>query len=213
MRTLILANGEPPTRELARQLVAEHDLLVATDGAAHRALVLGLTPHIVCGDFDSVRLAEARAALPQTEFIATPDQDRADLEKAIQVARDRGATAITITGAAGGRIDHTLAGFALLLRYHGEIPIRIVDDGSEVWAVSGPPEAPVAYRFAATPGDTISLLSLDGQARVTVAGVNWPLENHPLAVGTHGISNVATADQIQLQVRGGTVLVCRLAAG
>lgn len=210
MNTLILANGDPPPGEFLRRLVAGHDLLIATDGAAHRAAALGVTPDIVCGDFDSVRLDEARAAFPQAEFVRTPDQDQADLEKAIGVARDRGATAITITGAAGGRIDHTLANFALLLRYGMELPLAIVEARSEVRALAGTDENPSEWMVQTTPGDTISLLSFDGQARATVRGVRWPLEDHRLPVGTFGVSNEATGERALIQARGGALLACLL---
>src|SRR5262245_45458987 len=117
MHILILANGEPPSEALAQALSSCHDLLIATDGAAHRAAGLRLTPDIICGDFDSVQLEVARQEFPIAEFYPTPDQEQGDLEKAIQLALERGADAITILGAGGGRIDHTLANFALLLRY------------------------------------------------------------------------------------------------
>lgn len=210
MRALILANGDPPSEALARRLALDHDLLLATDGAAHRAAGLGLTPDILCGDFDSVRLDVARAEFPKAEFVPTPDQEASDLEKAIRVARERGAARITIIGAGGGRVDHMLAAFALLLRYHREIPLRIVNDSAEAWAVSGTEDAPGECAFPAVPGDILSLLSLDGAARVTFSGVRWPLHDESIGIGTRGISNVAEAEHVTLRVRGGAVLVCHL---
>jgi thiamine pyrophosphokinase len=210
MRVLILVNGEAPSEALAQRLAAEHDRLFATDGAAHRAVGLGLTPDLICGDFDSVNLDVAQAEFARAEFVPMPDQEFADLEKAIHLALERGATAITIIGAAGGRIDHTLGNFSLLLRYHKEAPIRIVDDISEVWALSGTEEAHGEATFAAQPGDLLSLLSLDGAARVRISGVKWPLHDALLPIGTHGISNVAVSEQVHLAVCGGAILVCHL---
>lgn len=208
MRVLILANGDPPSATLALQLAVAHDLLVATDGAAHRAAGLGLTPDVICGDFDSVRLDQARAQFPQAEFLPLPDQEHADLEKAIQSMHARGAAEITVLGATGGRVDHTLANYALLLRYHTVVPLRMVDDLAEVWALSGGDDVPGERTFAAMPGDTLSLLSFDGAARVSLSGVRWPLENAVLPIGTRGVSNVAESDRISLQVVGGALLVC-----
>ncbi len=149
-------------------------------------------------------MAAAKRELPAAEWIATPDQNRADLEKAILLARSRGATEITILGANGGRMDHTLANFALLLRYHREIPLQIVGDGAAARAVSG------AFTFAANTGDTVSLISMDGAALVSVSGVRWPLEDFPLPVGTLGVSNEATGGEIFLNVKNGAILVCHL---
>ncbi len=204
MRVLILANGDTPTVSFVQRLVGQHDLLLATDGAAHHAPKLGIVPHIVCGDFDSVALEQARAELPQSEFIVTPNQDRADLEKALHLALDRGAKQVTITGAGGGRIDHQLANFALLLRYHTEIDIAIVDDHSAVRAVS------TEQRLNTRPGDTISLISPNGAARVTLQGVEWELTDYLLPIGTMGVSNRAKQDRVFVQVTGGTILLCHL---
>ena len=65
MRTLILANGEPPSAELLARLAAEHDLFLATDGAARTAACLGVCPDIVSGDFDSLDLRAARQCNPK----------------------------------------------------------------------------------------------------------------------------------------------------
>ena len=204
MRTLILANGTPPSRGLAQKFAAWSELRIATDGAAHQAAALGVAPEIVCGDFDSVEMAQAKRALPLAEWVATPDQDKADLEKAILLAIGRGATEITILGANGGRIDHTLANFALLLRYGRKIPLRIMEDGAETWPVSG------VSVFAAERGDTVSLISMDGAARVSVSGVRWPLDDFPLPIGTLGVSNEATGGKVTLTVTDGVILACYL---
>ena len=210
MKVLILANGAPPSRALLHQLLTTHDLLLATDGAVHQAAALGVTPNIVSGDFDSVRWEEAQTAFPEAEFRATPNQDQADLEKALGVAREQGAEAVTVVGAAGGRIDHLLGNFSLLLRYHTELPLSIVDDGSEVRALSGTDEAPGEWQIQTQPDDLISVISLDGRARVTLEGVRWPLQDFPLPVGTQGISNRATGEKAIVRVSGGAVLVCHL---
>lgn len=204
MKTLILANGDAPSSTLAHSLIALHDFVIATDGAAHKASFLGIKPDLICGDFDSVHEEKARTQFPETEFLATPDQERSDLEKAILVSRERGATTITLTGTGGGRPDHLLAGYALLLRYHRQFPLQIVEDGGRVFALSGDCE------LVATPGDTLSVLTFDENTQVTLAGVKWELNSHPLQVGTHGVSNVVTSPLVRLLSTGGTLLVCHL---
>lgn len=210
MKALILANGSPPSRALLHQLTAAHELFLVTDGAVHHAADLAVIPDIICGDFDSMRVGEAQAAFPKAEFVATPNQFQADLEKAIAVARQRGATTITMTGAAGGRIDHLLGNFSLLRRYHTEIELSIVDDGSEVRAISGSDAVPGLWHSQTQPNDLISLISLDGTARATIRGVRWPLEDFLLPIGTLGISNVAIGDNATVEVRGGAIFVCHL---
>lgn len=210
MRVLILANGEPPDREWAQRIAAEHDLILATDGAAHRAVRLGLTPDIVCGDFDSIRMEVAREECPNARFVPTLDQEQADLEKALMVAQDQGATAVTVIGATGNRLDHTLAAFAILLRHHRELPIALLTPDTSVIALSGTTDAPGATTLTTEPDDTISLLSFDGKASITLTGVRWPLFDETLEFATRGVSNRAVADRVHVRVSGGAILVCRL---
>ncbi len=209
MNVLILANGEPPSQLLLARLAAEHDLFIAADGAALKAVTLGVPPDLVSGDFDSLDLDAARAALPDAEFVPTPDQNQTDLEKAFNIALGRGASAMTIAGAAGGRIDHTLGNFCRLLRWREELPdfpVTVVEDGSEVRAVTG------EITLKAEIGDAVSLLSYDGRARVSIKGVRWPLENFLLPVGVGGLLNEAAAPEVHVKAMGGVVLVCHLQA-
>jgi len=210
MRVLILANGDPPSKKRIEELQKAHDLLLATDGAVHKAALLGVSPDLVTGDFDSVSLPLAKRQFPMTEFLPTPDQSRGDLEKAIIVALNRGATSITIAGAAGGRIDHTLGNVSLLLRFHNVVQISIVDDWSEIRAISGSDDAPGEWVSTANPGDTIAMVTFDGRARASVTGVEWPLNDYLLPIGTHAVSNKATEGTVTFRARGGALLACRL---
>ena len=209
MHVLILANGTPPGAKLAAEYAAACDLFLATDGAVHKALALGLKPDLVCGDFDSIDMEAAKHALPHTEFIATPDQNRADLEKAIVLAIERGAASITILGANGGRVDHALAGFALLRQYHRAVEMLLVEDGASVTALSNDSK-PNTRIFPAHPGDTVSLVALEIAVRVSIERVQWPLVHAELPIGTFGVSNVVTGNYFLLEVHSGTVFVCHL---
>lgn len=210
MRVLILANGDPPDPAWTRRIAAEHDLVLATDGAVHKAVELGLKVDIVCGDFDSIRMEAAQSAYPNAFFQPTPDQEQADLEKALSAAQERGATAITILGATGGRLDHTLAAFAILLRHHLELPLALRTPDTTVIALSGTAETPGECMLPTEPNDTISLLSFDGKASITLTGVRWPLVEETLLFATRGVSNRAAADRVEVRVHGGAILVCHL---
>jgi thiamine pyrophosphokinase len=210
MRVVILANGEPPSAAFARAVILQHDLLIATDGAARKAVALGLAPQLICGDFDSLDLEMARTQFPASEFVETPDQDLADLEKALLLARERGATEITLLGAGGGRVDHTLAAVALLVRYQRDMNLVLQHDGSSVRALSGTADTPGRLRLTTRPGDIISLIAFSPANRVSMSGVEWPLEAALLPVGTHGVSNVAQGDSVIVEVYEGVVLICHL---
>jgi thiamine pyrophosphokinase len=64
---LIICNGEPPSRALARKLAAQVDLIVAADGGADVARRFGIRPHVIIGDLDSITAATKRFFTPLTE--------------------------------------------------------------------------------------------------------------------------------------------------
>jgi thiamine pyrophosphokinase len=210
MRALILANGDPPEPEFILRLAAESDLVVATDGAAHRAAGLGLTPHLITGDFDSARPEIVRLEFPHAEMLTTPDQNYTDLEKAIRLVLERGAKQITVVGATGGRLDQTVANFLLALRYPLPGGIVIRDEMGALWGLDGA-DSPVEYSWRTAPGDVVSLISPDGRARIRLTGVEWPLEDEILPLGTRGVSNVALGVTVTAHVTGGSVIVCHQA--
>jgi len=210
MRVLILANGAAPSAKTASAAAGKHDTLIATDGAAYKAAAMGLTPDIICGDFDSMDFDLARQEFPAAEFVALPDQNLADLEKAINLAMERGATSVTVLGWNGGRVDHSLTSFALLHRFHSELEISLEDDDSVVRSISGTPGHTGRLTIATQPQDTISLIAFSKAENVSISGVSFPLEHASLPVGTHGVSNVATADSVSIEIGEGSVLVCHI---
>jgi len=204
MNFLILANGQAPSRALLDELIAACDCFIATDGAAHAASTLQVEPDIICGDFDSIDLARAKREFPGTEFVETSDQYLGDLEKALRLALERGATRVVVAGASGGRLDHLLGNMTLLFRYHADVDLRIVDEISEVRCVS---EAAGGCAIRTVEHDLISVFSFDGLARVTLSGVRWPLVDAELPIGTLGLSNVATSEEVVVTVQGGAAVV------
>ncbi len=209
MKAVILANGSPPTATLAQSVIASADVFLAADGAALFAKALGCVPDIISGDFDSESMEEAYALFPNAEIVPTPDQDFADTEKAIRLLIERGMTEITLIGATGGRMDFTFANIALLLRYGREVNLHCLhDDGTgqftEIRAVRHG-----TYSLEARKGEVLSLLTFEEGVRVSVSGVQWSLNNARLPIGTHGISNVVTENEVQVVAHSGTVLVFR----
>ena len=208
-RALILANGETPSRDLGHDQLLQHDLLLTTDGGAHAALRLNIIPDIISGDFDSIGIDEATSLFPTSEMVLTDDQSRADLEKAISLLISRGISEITVVGAGGGRIDHLLANYALLIHFCGEVSLRFLDDYGSVYALRSK-ECPLTLHLSTRIYDTISIISTDGSARVTLAGVKWPLDQSSIPIGTAGVSNQALGSSVTAVVEGGTVFICHL---
>ncbi len=215
MIAIVIADGAVPQHAaLERQVspVALADaLVVAADGGARRALQLGLTPHVVVGDGDSLPAAtadELRAS--GTELISHPRaKDQSDTELAVREALRRGAQRVVVIGAFGGRrLEHTLANVLMLaLPDLVGVDIALVDDRSTVRVLGDGPPATLAVHGSA--GDFVSLLPLSQRVEgVTTDGLAFPLRDEDLLQGpTRGLSNQMTSQTAAVTRRRGRLAV------
>ncbi len=209
-RTVIFANGELHDLDAARAVIQPTDTLIAADGGARHCRALGLTPHILIGDFDSLSptdLAALEAA--GTRILRHPARkDQTDLELALDFALAERADDIIILGALGGRWDQTFANLLLLaLPTVSSTRIRLLDGTQEIGLLRGPGE----LTFAGTAGDTVSLMPIGGDARgITTSGLEYSLHGETLIFSsTRGISNVMMVGQAAISLAEG-LLVCTL---
>jgi thiamine pyrophosphokinase len=201
---LLVANA--PLRwssQLAAKAAAARPLLAADGGANHLSR-LGLRPTAVVGDLDSIS-AETRTWLGEDCMVHQPDQDRTDLDKALEYAFDvAGVTHLTVLAALGGRIDHDLGNLGLLVRLAMGERLVFEDVDQRVLAVAG------EISLQAHPGETWSFWTFDPTVHVTIEGVRWPVAGAALDVSRRpSISNEATTDEIRIRATGGAVVVTR----
>ena len=211
MNALIVADGDIPPRAAFERLMPgpEADLVVAADGGALKATALGLRPHVVVGDADSLTAAEAerlRAAGAEVVIHAAA-KDESDTELALREAIDRGAQSVLIIGAFGGaRLEHTIANLLLLCLPELEgRDVRMADGSSTVRLLEGGG----TLTLEGEPGDFVSLLPLTPIATgVTTSGLAFPLADEPLHQGpARGLSNVMAGTTASVTARSGRLLV------
>jgi thiamine pyrophosphokinase len=178
--------------------------LLAADGGADHLARLGLRPTAVIGDLDSIS-AETRAWLGETCMIHRTDQDRTDLDKAIEYAFDEAAAeTLTVLAALGGRVDHDLGNLGLLARLALGERLTFETDEQIVLAVAG------ETTLEARPGEAWSFWTFDPSVRVTIEGVRWPIEDAVISADTTpSISNEAAGEEIRIESSGGAVIVTR----
>jgi thiamine pyrophosphokinase len=209
LKAVIIANGELNN---SPQLEAG-DLLIAADGGARHCLRLGLKPHLVIGDFDSLDPHEL-ATLQQAgaEIVRHPPRkDATDLELALLVARERGATQAIVLGALGARWDQTVANLLLPLASGlAGMPVRLLDGEQELLLLrTADPLLPAEIEVHGQPGDTVSLIPLSGDAQgVRTQGLEYPLHAETLFFGaTRGVSNVLIAKDATISLQSGILLI------
>lgn len=191
------------TKQLA-SLAASSEPLFAADGGANHLARLGLRPTAVIGDLDSIT-DPVRSWLGEERMVLRPDQDRTDLDKALEyVLDDIGFSRLTVLAALGGRHDHDLVNLGLLAQRGLGEGLVYEGTGHRVMAIAG--EATPASRV----GEKWSFWTFDPAVRVTIEGVRWPVDEAALDAGNRpSISNEATSDSVTVRTTGGTVIAMR----
>jgi thiamine pyrophosphokinase len=189
VKALILAGGDLQVSKRVLARLEGIDLVVAADGGARHATVLGLGIDLWVGDFDSSQgLEETFIDVPrQTHAV---DKNQVDTELALLAARSRGATEALVIGAFGGRFDHALTIATLALRNTlAGFPVDL-ESGSEAgWSLVPGRN----LRLNLEPGVPFSVIALSPiAAGLSVSSAKWPLERADLPFGLGwGVSNIA----------------------
>jgi thiamine pyrophosphokinase len=204
---LVCAAPVRGTGGLLPSLAAGHDLVVAVDGGGSLCLAAGVIPDVVLGDFDSLPAEDLKRLreLGSTIKRFPADKDATDLELAIAEVRGRGATTTTLTAAASGRADHTLAVLGVMSSA-ADLRTHLVEPDLDVWAVS--PLGRHSLELTG-PGATISLLAFGQPAVVSARGVVWELDSVTLEPDSSlGLSNrIGAEGGARVSVSEGVVLV------
>ena len=94
----------------------DFDIFIGVDRGSLFLIEQGICPDLAVGDFDSVSEEELALICSQSKEVlqAQPEKDDTDLELAVKAVFARSPQAqVTIFGAFGGRLDHTLANIFL----------------------------------------------------------------------------------------------------
>lgn len=222
---LVICNGEPPSRGLARRLAIHAPLIVAADGGANIAWRFGIRPDLIVGDLDSItpavkkfysstrgkRLKPLQGSLgssvshPEgrgyTELLHIPRQDNTDLEKALDVLLERKVKRVIILAATGKRIDHTLGNLSVLWNYTNAMDITLAGDEWIAFPVGK------MKRMKAKRGTTVSLIPFGVCRGITLTGLQYPLTTARMRVGEIGLSNVVVKSPCTVSVHNGNMLM------
>ena len=91
------------------QPIAPDDLVIAADGGLRHTQMLGLTPDVILGDFDSLGYT------PNCAQVFPVEKDDTDAMLAVRQGLDRSFREFVLYGSLDGpRLDHTVANFQTL---------------------------------------------------------------------------------------------------
>ena len=186
-----------------RQLLApigNDDHVIAADGGLTHTEKLGISPHEILGDFDSL------GYIPEDSRVFPVEKDDTDAMLAVRRGLSLGFREFILYGSLDGpRLDHTVANFQTLqfLCDHGafgylagnEYLVTVVKNGT--------------LRFPAGCEGTVSVFCLGADAKgVRLKGLYYPLDQGTLTAGFPlGVSNHFTGAEAEISAEDGSLLV------
>jgi thiamine pyrophosphokinase len=207
---LILLAGSLCDEASAPAVASGAKLILCADSGVEHARKLGLLVDAIVGDLDSISPETLRffeqQKNPACEIIQVPDQGHNDFEKVLTYLSERWSGAVRILGITGGRTDHTLSNFSVMLRYSDTFSNLEAFDGKFIHCFLTSKrnrrsiECPI--------GTTISLMPFGEAIGVTTKNLQYPLLHETLRLGEReGLSNISTASPVSISIESGALLI------
>ena len=176
------------------------DCLIAADGGVDHVRKLGLIPHEILGDFDSL------GYVPDGAQVFPVEKDDTDAMLAVRRGLALGYREFLLYGGLDGpRLDHTVANLQLLQYLADRGASGVLAGLTHMAAVikNG------TLRFPGSPAGIFSVFCMGPDARgVTIRGAHYELENGALTAGFPlGVSNHFLGRETEITVTDGSLLV------
>lgn len=198
--------GSVPFRsaKVFREFQPEDYFVICADGGYETAVKFHITPDLVVGDFDSLKIP-----LPDSvRKITLPvDKDVTDTMYAVMKAVGAGFNDFVLIGCLGGeRFDHSYAALEVLkyILDCGAMGV-LADDKTKIILVKNS-----RLTITESQGATLSVFPFAGATcNVTYYGVRYPLTAKTLSCGgtLMGVSNRITEETARVVVHTGTALI------
>lgn len=190
--TVILANGEFPTRPDLLDLLMHAERVVCCDGATEKLLESGIRrPDVIIGDGDSLS-SELKTRFAD-RFVHVAEQETNDLCKAFRHCVASGWSGIVILGAGGKREDHLLGNISLLVDFARKgASVRMETDFGTFLPALHP------GTFPAPSSHKVSIFCLDPSVPITSVGLKYPLDHLKLPLWSTATLNETTAEAFSL---------------
>ncbi|MCM1257244.1 MAG: thiamine diphosphokinase [Roseburia sp.] len=211
MKQAVIVTGGTMDLKFALSYIHEQkpDILGAVDSGMEFFFKAGQKPHVIVGDFDSVKqdtlaFFKGQQRIDWVELV--PEKDDTDTEAAIREMIRRECEKIHILGATGSRLDHVLSNIGLLgIGLSEGIEILMVDPSNRIRMT----DKGISIRREEQFGDYVSLLPFTPKVTgLTLKGMKYPLLDYEYACfSSLGISNEIVEDEAEISFTEGVLLV------
>ena len=210
MNALIITGGEINKNFLKTHLQThKYDIIIAVDKGTEVLASLEIQPNYIVGDFDSID-KDVLEKFEKTDIKIKrliPEKDLTDTQSALELAIELKSTDITIIGAIGSRIDHTMANIHILKEaLDKNILAKIINDNNEICLIdkSTKIQKDCVYRY-------ISLMPLTTEVTgVTIKGMKYPLKDYTMTIGNSlGVSNEQIEPIAEISLQKGILVIIK----
>ncbi|CAG7731504.1 unnamed protein product [Allacma fusca] len=207
---LLHHNGEVDNVEEFTHIWNNATVRLAVDGgtnswySAQRANCQLKLPHIVSGDFDSIKpeILTYVENLEDVKVVRTPDQDETDFTKAFQILRSTyddttlPKTVVTLTSNKTGRFDQQMSTVSTLVKtLETDLQVYLYDYKNLIFALRPNEERDILLRTQLTCG----IIPIDGPTVMKTQGLKWDLDGCYRFGDMISTSNETVLDTVKIQ--------------
>lgn len=210
MKKTIIVTGGKIGNNFINDLFSKnkYENIIASDKGLEELDKIGVIPNYVIGDFDSINKNILSKYIKNKEIKIiklNPEKDYTDTHMALKLAIELKSTNITIIGAIGSRIDHTLSNIHILKEtLDNNINCSILNENNKISLINKKTilDLDNNYKY-------ISLLPLTTSVEgITLEGFKYPLLNATLSLGESiGISNEQVEDKAVIYLKKGIIIL------
>ncbi len=202
----VFAGGDFSPRHFPVDEVGENDLFVCVDRGLVHCLAAGLKPSMLIGDLDSVpeTLLSDRRVVEVPRHVFPSRKAASDLEITLELLCEHSLQRVALLGISGGRTDHMLFNWLLPTLRAWPFQLELIDATTRCYVLRDKNSLTVNTRI----GQWVSLVPLATSSGVTTGGLQYALDQATLLPGsTLGLSNIADAHSVSVDINDGTLLV------
>ena len=208
-KTLIVSGGNIEKDFLYKIITKKKfDIIIASDRGLEILYKCNITPGYIIGDFDSINLQILDKYINNKNIVIkklNPEKDYTDTHMALKLAIELKSTDITIIGAIGSRLDHTLANINILKEaIEKNITCTILNQNNKIALTNKNLTIKKEEEYP-----YISLIPLTTKVTgVTLKGFKYALNNATMRIGESiGVSNEQIEDKATIKLEEGILII------
>lgn len=207
VKTIIITGGNINEEFIKNEILKNnYKNIIAVDKGLEMIDECKIKPNYIIGDFDSLDGNVLEKYINDSTIRITrlnPEKDFTDTHMALKLAIELESKEITIIGAIGTRIDHTLANIHILKEtLEKEIKCNILNENNNITLINKTSIIQKKYPY-------ISLIPLTTTVEgVTLKGFKYTLNNATMKIGDSiGVSNEQIEDEAIIEMKKGVLVI------